>query len=143
MQAMQETWFSLWVRKIPWRSKWQPTPVFLLRKSHRQRSPSGYSPWEHKRVGHTLATEQQQFKEPKRVTTRLLTRQKPHYISIKIYLPEKLAHACARARVYVCVWVCGRRGGLASLPKETSVYRSHTGLFYYPLTILCYNVRIE
>ena len=24
-------------RKIPWRRKWQPTPVFLLRKSHGQR----------------------------------------------------------------------------------------------------------
>ena len=30
--------FNLWVRKIPWRRKWQPTPVFLPGKSHRQRS---------------------------------------------------------------------------------------------------------
>ena len=27
-----------WVGKIPWRRKWQPTPVFLPGKSHRQRS---------------------------------------------------------------------------------------------------------
>ena len=27
--AMQETRFDPWVRKIPWRRKWQPTPVFL------------------------------------------------------------------------------------------------------------------
>ena len=27
------------VRKIPWRRKWQPTPVFLSGKSHRQRKP--------------------------------------------------------------------------------------------------------
>ena len=33
------------VRKIPWRRKWQPTPVFLLGKSHGQRSLAGYSPW--------------------------------------------------------------------------------------------------
>ena len=26
---MQETWFNPWIRKIPWRRKWQPTPVFL------------------------------------------------------------------------------------------------------------------
>ena len=32
-----------WVRKIPWRRKWQPTPVFLPGKSHRQRSLAGYS----------------------------------------------------------------------------------------------------
>ena len=29
--------FDPWVRKIPWRRKWQPTPVFLPGKSHRQR----------------------------------------------------------------------------------------------------------
>ena len=26
---MQETGFDPWVRKIPWRRKWQPTPIFL------------------------------------------------------------------------------------------------------------------
>ena len=36
------------VRKIPWRRKWQPTPVFLPGKSHGQRSLEGYSPWGHK-----------------------------------------------------------------------------------------------
>ena len=30
--------FNPWVRKIPWRRKWQPTPVFLPGKSHGQRS---------------------------------------------------------------------------------------------------------
>ena len=37
--------FHPWVRKIPWRRKWQPTPVFLPAKSHGQRSLVGYSPW--------------------------------------------------------------------------------------------------
>ena len=32
-------------RKIPWRRKWQPTPVLLPGKSHGQRSLVGYSPW--------------------------------------------------------------------------------------------------
>ena len=32
-------------RKIPWRRKWQPTPVFLLGKCHEQRSLVGYSLW--------------------------------------------------------------------------------------------------
>ena len=48
------------VRKIPWRRKWQPAPVFLPEKSHGQRSLAGYSPWNHKRVREDLATEQQQ-----------------------------------------------------------------------------------
>jgi len=29
MQEMQETRVCPWVQKIPWRRKWQPTPVFL------------------------------------------------------------------------------------------------------------------
>ena len=36
------------VRKIPWRRKWQPTPVFLPGESHGQRSLVGYSPWDRK-----------------------------------------------------------------------------------------------
>ena len=34
--------FDPWVRKIPWRRAWQPTPVF----SPGQRSLVGYSPWD-------------------------------------------------------------------------------------------------
>ena len=45
LPAMQETnGFGPWVSKIPWRRKWQPTPVFLPGKSHGQRSLTGYSP---------------------------------------------------------------------------------------------------
>ena len=36
------------------------TPVFLPRKTHRQRSLAGYSLWGHKRVRHGWATKQQQ-----------------------------------------------------------------------------------
>ena len=35
--------FDPWVEKIPWRRKWQPTPVFLPEKSHGQRSLVGYT----------------------------------------------------------------------------------------------------
>ena len=43
--------FYPWFRKIPWRRKWQPTPVILPGESHEQRSLAGYSPWGC-RVGH-------------------------------------------------------------------------------------------
>ena len=43
-----------WVGKIPWRRKWQPTPVFLPVKSYRQRSLAGYSP-RGRRVGQDSA----------------------------------------------------------------------------------------
>ena len=50
--------FNPW-SKIPWRRKWQPTPVFLPRKSHGQWNLAGYSPWSHKIVRHDLITLQQ------------------------------------------------------------------------------------
>ena len=48
--------FNPSLRKIPWRRKWQPMPVFLPGKSHGQRSLADYGPWDRKRVGHSLAT---------------------------------------------------------------------------------------
>ena len=35
------------------------TPVFLPGKSHGQRSLVGYSPWDHKKIGHDLVIKQQ------------------------------------------------------------------------------------
>ena len=37
LPAVQETWFDLWVRMIPWRRAWQPTTVVLPGESHVQR----------------------------------------------------------------------------------------------------------
>ena len=34
-----------WVRKIPWRRKWQPTPVLLPGKFHGWWYLVGYNPW--------------------------------------------------------------------------------------------------
>ena len=36
--------FDPWIKKIPWRRVWKPTPVFLPGESHEQRSLVGYSP---------------------------------------------------------------------------------------------------
>ena len=45
--------FDPWIRKIPWRRKWQPTPVFLPGESHGWRSLVSYSPWGHKELDTT------------------------------------------------------------------------------------------
>ena len=59
--------FHPWVRKIPWRRKWQPTPVFLPVKS-RQWSLVGYSPWSRKELDSTPRQQQkQQQPELKRI----------------------------------------------------------------------------
>ena len=48
-------------RKIPWRRKWQPMPVFLPGKLHGQRSLVGYSLWGVKSQAQLSAEQQQQF----------------------------------------------------------------------------------
>ena len=40
--------FDPCIRKIPWRRKWQPLPIFLPGKIRGQRSLTGYSPKGHK-----------------------------------------------------------------------------------------------
>jgi len=44
MQEPQDTLVDPWVRKMPWRRKWHPTPEFLPREFHRQRRLVGYHP---------------------------------------------------------------------------------------------------
>ena len=53
--------FGSWVGKIPWRRKWQPTPVFLPGKFHGQRSLVGCSPCGRRRVEHNLVIIQQPY----------------------------------------------------------------------------------
>ena len=49
LSGRESTWQSRrheldpWVGKIPWRRKWQPTPVFLPGKFHGQRNLAGYT----------------------------------------------------------------------------------------------------
>ena len=45
--------FDPWVEKIPWRRKWQRSPVILPGKFHGQRSLVNYCPWGRKEVNKT------------------------------------------------------------------------------------------
>jgi len=79
--------FDPWIRNIPWRRKWQPTPVFLPGKPHEQRSLVGFSPWDCKRVGHDLATKQQHT-----------------YICMCVYLPLLYPFTCQwTIRLFPCL----------------------------------------
>ena len=55
LQCRRPRFFDPWVRKIPCRREWQPTPVFLSGEFHGQRNLVGYSLWSH-RVRHEWAT---------------------------------------------------------------------------------------
>ena len=48
VQETKETRFESWVKKIPWRRAWLPTPAFLPGESHGPRSLAGYSPRDRK-----------------------------------------------------------------------------------------------
>ena len=59
--------FHPWVGKIPWRMKWQPTPVFLPGESQGQGSLVGCRVWDHTESDTTKVTQQQQLsKKPVR-----------------------------------------------------------------------------
>ena len=49
--------FDPWVRKIPWRRAWQPTPVFLPGDSPWTEEPGGYGSKGRKESNTTEATE--------------------------------------------------------------------------------------
>ena len=63
--------FHPWVRKIPWRRKWQSTPVFLPGESHGQRGLAGHSPWGRKESDRTerLRTESMVRKHEERLSS--------------------------------------------------------------------------
>ena len=53
LPAKQDTWLDSRVRKSLWKREWLPTPVFLPREFHRQRSLAGYSLWDCKQLDTT------------------------------------------------------------------------------------------
>ena len=52
MQRHKRLRFHLWVRKMPWRKVWQPTPVFLPRESSWTKDPGRLQYIVMQRVGH-------------------------------------------------------------------------------------------
>ena len=46
-----------WVGKIPWRRKWQPTPIFLPGKSHGHENPGGLQSVGSQRIRRDSVTE--------------------------------------------------------------------------------------
>ena len=56
-EDIRDCGFDPWVRKIPQKRSWQPTPVFLPGESHGQRILAGYSPQGHKKSYMTEVTQ--------------------------------------------------------------------------------------
>ena len=95
--------FNPRIGKIPWRRKWQPTPMFLPGKFHGQKSLAGYSPWGHEELDTTeqLSSEQHMYEWSRKHWVEGYTK----YFPIKtqsILVPINLYFMC----VCVCVCVC-------------------------------------
>ena len=74
--------FDPWVRRIPWRKAWQPTPVFLPGESPWTEEPGRLQSMGSQRVRHEETTQH--------------THTQPHYISTEYsisHLPKWLLHS--------------------------------------------------
>ena len=93
LPTMRETWVRSRVWKIPWKRKWQPTPVLLPRKLHGWRSLVGDSPWGHKESD---TTEQ-----------RFTFRHKIYFcIILAVTYIDPSIYSMCMISVCVCVCVC-------------------------------------
>jgi len=75
--------FDTWVGKIPYRRKWQSTPVLLPGKFHRQRNLAGYSPMGKKELD----------------ATKHLHEQTMHISTLLFRFPSHLGHHRVLSRV--------------------------------------------
>ena len=117
--------FDPWVRKIPWRSKRQPTPVFLPGESHGQRSLVGYSLWGCKelntttQIAHTWQSNKEQWfnNTHKKVETfwhwEVNTLTRLHHgviLPIDYIKHNKLIHVCFSLAIkYIFKWPNGNK----------------------------------
>ena len=151
--------FDPWVEKIPWRRKWQPTPVFLPGKSQGQRSLAGYGSWDHKESdmtwvrAHThtkysfkfgVAKIQQNFLSSEAIS-KMATRWKSHYKNV-----TGNAFIFLRVCLCVCVFIRERKGERRKRGKEKeshllglvfmlSVCFSSLPLFSLPLFLISFH----
>ena len=104
--------------RFPWRRKRQLTKVLLPGKSHGQRGLACYSLWGHKRVGHDLATKQQQQQCPPKAwfhSPPLLPRPaSPQELAIreKIHL-HSVVQLLRRVRLFATPWTAAHQASLS------------------------------
>ena len=82
--------FDPWVRKIPWRRKWQPTPVFLPGKSYGQRNLVA--------IVHVVAKESgtaEQLNNKIRVSL--------HIVFLEVYVDVHFLISCIPDKIFVVI----------------------------------------
>ena len=117
--------FDPWDRKIPWRRKWQPTPVFLPGKSHRQRSLVGCSPGS-QRVGHDWEHSMRGLGRRK----RNLENWRPDIIA-KVFSIKPRKSWRQNKRIKTFMYFGEKMIQLWESQREITAHRSHSGLNYF------------
>ena len=92
--------FDPWVGKIPWRRKWQPTPIFLPGESQGQRSLGGYSLWV-ARVRHDWVTK--------------------HTAHTYIHIHIRSDQSLSRVRLFATLWIAAHRAFLSITNSRSSL----------------------
>ena len=123
--------FNSWVRKIPWRRAWQPTPGFLPGESHGQRNLAGYSPWEPKELeqlsdktcmhGHKLIYTH--------VVIQLLSHIQIFCDAMDSSPPDSSVHGISQARILEWFAISSSRS--SSLPRELNLCFLHCKQILY------------
>ena len=103
---------------LPWRRKWQPTPVLLPGKFHGQRSLVGYSLWDHHE---SHMTEQLHFKKMKYSIFSL-------FLSIQVCF-----YACIY--IYIRVYINKLEADLCYLVLHVLFNIIISKLYFHPLTV--------
>ena len=96
--------FDASVGEIPWRRKWQPTPVFLPGKFYGQRSLVGYSPWGRKELNTAEQTHTDTY-----TLTPTHTQSHPHTHITLHFFPIWFTNFLAHYYLTVSSWTWGQR----------------------------------
>ena len=110
-ETLRRCRFDPWAGKIPWRRKWQPTPVFLAGEFHGLRSLVGCTPLGHKesdmteqlsaRFGKPLANSQGEKTLWGKHTP---THSPKHFFQTFVVLFQALLYILQMRLEYVCFW---------------------------------------
>ena len=130
--------FDPWVRKIPRRRKWPPTPVFLLGEFHGQRSLMGYSPWGLKRVRHDWMTNTHAYTHTHTHThTYSFSDFSCRILSVVLYVDPCWLFYISVQFQFSCVWLFATPW-TAARQASLSITNSRSWLKPCPLSWWCY-----
>ena len=133
--------FNPWIQKIPWRRKWQPTPVFLPEEFHGRRSLVGYSPWGCKESDTTEVTAREVIKHFFFNFLLLNLKELAYSDWLLLLRNMHIRFFCLFSwsdSPFVCVCMCAEKYSIVWLYQFIYPF-SYWRTFWWPLSFGCYN----